>query len=134
MSKAVTAKGLNLPISTKDTIEISNAIRGKPVARAKAILNDVISEKVPIKYRRFTNGVGHKPGIGSGRCPVNASKSILKILNSAEANAQVAGLDVKMLIIQAIIPNRASRGYHFGRHRGMQTKSTNVEIVLGEKQ
>lgn len=134
MTTEVKAKGLNLPISTKDSIEISNALRGKPVARATAILEDVISQKVPIKYRRFTNGVGHKPGIGSGRCPVNASKSIIKILKSAQANAQVAGLDEKSLIVKAIIPNRASRSYHFGRHRGMQTKSTNIEIVLGEKQ
>jgi len=128
------AKGLGLSISTKDTIEISNKIRGQSTAKAKALLTRVIAKDEPIRYTRFTNGLGHRRGDGAtGRWPVSACKALLKIVHTAEANAQVKGLDVSKLYISSIVPNRGSRSPHHGRKRGIQNKSTHITITVEEK-
>jgi len=128
------AKGLGLSISTKDSIEICNKIRGRTTVSAKALLERVIAMEEPIRYTRFTNGLGHRKGDGgTGRWPLGACKALLKIVKTAEANAQVKGLDVGKLFIASIIPNRGSRSPHHGRKRGIQNKSTHIEITVEEK-
>ncbi|MCX6707825.1 MAG: hypothetical protein NT001_06870 [Candidatus Woesearchaeota archaeon] len=65
MSRAV---GRDLNISTKQSIEICNFLRGMNIPMAKTILNDVMELKAAVPFRRFTNGVGHRKGdMASGR-------------------------------------------------------------------
>ena len=66
-SKAV---GVALPISFKQSIMICQAIRGLRVSKAKKILEETINFERPIKFTRFTNGLGHKPGILPDELPI----------------------------------------------------------------
>jgi large subunit ribosomal protein L22 len=129
MSRAV---GNSLGISTKQSIEICNAIRCKSIVRAKTILEEAISEKKAIPFRRFNKDMGHKKKIGPGRYPVKACTEILNLIKSAESNAQFKGLNTSNMIIKHICAHQASRPYHHGRQRGVKMKRTHVEIVLEE--
>ncbi len=125
------AVGVGLPISKKSSLEISNFIKGKSVKRAKKILEDVIEMKIAIPCKKIRS-VGHRKGIGPGNYPIKAATFILKIVKSAESNANTKGLNVDNLIIKTIIPNQGSRSYHYGRRRGLKTKSTHIEIIVEE--
>jgi large subunit ribosomal protein L22 len=129
MARAV---GVALQISTKATIEICNAIRNKKVSRAKTILKNTISMKNPIKYTRFTEGAGHKPGMASGKYPVNASKEILELIEQVEANAQFKGLNTSDLIITHISAQKGGNSWRAGRHRRRKHKRTHLEIIVKE--
>ncbi len=77
----------------------------------------------------------HRKGkIAAGRYPQNASKKVLQLLNSVEANAQDKGLNIETLFIESIIPNKASRPWHQGRQRRTKMKRTHLEINVTEKQ
>ncbi len=128
------AVGVSLPVSTKHSIEICNYLRGKSVERAKKILEGVIKVKEAIPVKRFTESVGHRRGkMSSGRYPVKASSEILKIIKSAEANAQFKGLSVADLVVRHIASQRAAGVMRSGRHRGRQGKRTTVEVIVEEK-
>jgi large subunit ribosomal protein L22 len=127
--------GRNMSISTKQTIEIVNFIRGRNLAKAKEILEKVMQKKIAVPYKRFNMDTGHRKGkIGPGRYPIKASKEILMLLNSLEANAQNKGLDVDALYLKTIIPNQGGTSWHYGRHRRRQAKRTHLEIVAEEKE
>lgn len=126
--------GSSLPISTKHSIEICNFIRNTNLSKAKNILKDIIEEKKPLPFKRYTGGIGHKKGkIGSGRYPKKASLEIIKILNAVEANAQFKGLNTANLFIKHICANKASRPWHYGRQRRRKMKRTHIEVVVEEK-
>jgi len=129
MSKAC---GLSLGISTKQGVEICNAVRKKPLPRAKKILADAIEGKKAIPFKRFNSDVGHKTKIGPGRYAIKASTEILNIIKSAESNAQIKGLNTNNMIIRHICCHKASTPWHFGRQRGIKMKRTHVEVVLEE--
>ncbi len=127
--------GRNLQVSTKQVIEIANYIRGRNLVKTKELLEKVTKKQMAIPYRRFNMDTGHrKGGIGPGRYPVKASKEILMLLNSLEANAQNKGLDVDALYIKTIIPNKGNTIWHYGRHRRRQAKTTHIEIIAEEKE
>lgn len=128
-----TAYGRALPISTKHSIEICNFIRGKPLAKAKMLLENVIAKKTAVPFRRFSRSVGHKKKIGAGRYPEKACREILKLLNAAEANAQFKGLGVGSLVISELIANKASRPWHYGRQRRRKAKRTHIRVVVKEE-
>jgi large subunit ribosomal protein L22 len=125
------AFGDGLPISTKVSVEICRQVRNKRLQRAKDILQDAIDMKKPIPFKKM-HGCGHRPGIGPGRYPIKACTEILKLLNSAEANAQFKGLSVKNLVITKIVPNEPEQQWHYGRLRRRKHKRTTIEIVLTE--
>ena len=129
---AAKAVGRSLSISTKQSIEICNFIRKKQVQKAKMMLNDVIEKKIAVPFKRFT-AVGHKPGkIASGRYPEKSAKEILKVLESAEKNAQFKGLNTSNLIISHTCAHKASRPWHYGRQRRIKMKRTHIEIIVEE--
>ena len=130
MAKAV---GRSLPISTKQAIEICDFIRHKSVTNAKAILNDVLNEKKAIQFKRFNADMGHKKGIGPGRYPKKTSKEILRLLETAEANAQFKGLNTTNMVIKQLIANKAGKQWHFGRKRRRKMKRTHIEVIVEEK-
>jgi len=125
--------GRDLGISTKQSIEICNRIRNKSVKRAKQILEDAISGERAIAYTRFNGGVGHKPGMAAGRYPIKTATNFLNLIKSAEANAQVKGLNTGNLCLVHVNAQKASSPMHQGRQRGTVMKRTHVEIVLQEK-
>jgi len=127
------ATGRSLPISTKQAIMICQFIRNKNVQKMKTFLEDVIKEKRAVPFTRFTNGLGHKPGMAAGRYPKNASQEILNLLKSAESNAQMKGLNTANLIIGMVKANRASTSWHYGRKRRRQMRRSNVDIILTEQ-
>jgi large subunit ribosomal protein L22 len=126
-------KAINLPISTKVSVEICGYLRNRPLEKAKAILNQVINKKMAIPYKRYNRDVGHKPGIAAGRYPEKAAKHILKVLNAAEAAAENKGLDAKNLIIYDLKANLGTRQQHYGRAIRTQMKRTHIEIGVKEK-
>ena len=64
------AYGKSLPISTKSSINICNAIRGKNVSKVENYLTDVVALKLAVPFTRFNDGVGHRRGnMASGRFP-----------------------------------------------------------------
>lgn len=130
MAKAV---GRDLGISTKHSIEICNFIRGKNLQKAKEILQRVVKKKQAVPFKRFNKNVGHRKAIGPGRYPVKASQNILKLLESAEINAQQRGLNTANLTIRHICSQKASTPMHYGRIRRIRMKRTHVEVVLEEQ-
>ena len=127
------AKAISLPISFKQSVEICNFIRNKGVNDAKKVLNGVMTKKSIIPFKRFNSDMGHKKKIGPGRYPEKASNHIIKLLESAEANAQFKGLNTSDLMIINISANKASKTWHYGRKRRRKAKRTSIEIVVEER-
>lgn len=130
MARAI---GRELAISTKASVEICNYIRKRNLQEAKELLKLAKELKKPIPVRRFTEGAGHKKGIGSGKYYVKASSLTLKLLESVEANALSKGLNVNNLIIKHICAHKASTPLRYGRLRRRQMKRTHIEVVVEEK-
>src|SRR3989344_5020976 len=128
------ALGKDLPISFKHSLEVCGFIRGKKLTLAKQHLKEVIDMKRPVPYKRFNQDLGHKNGMMSGRYPVKTTECILKLVESAEKNAQFKGMSVDKLAIVHIAAHKASRPGHGGRHRGRSMKRAHVEVILQERQ
>ena len=132
------AAGRDLRVSYKDAVELLAVIRGKKLEEAKRILEDVIEMRRPIPYRRFYGKVGHRRGMGPGRYPVKAAKAVLKVLESAEANAEYKGLDTSRLWVIHAAAHKGPkiRGYMpraFGRATAWFEQLVHVEIGLEER-
>ena len=125
------AVGLALDISTKQSVMICDMLRKKPLPKAKILLEQVIKKKHAVPFIRFKRDVGHKPGIAAGRYPIKACSQILKLLKSAEANAQFKGLSTANLVIRHIIAQKGAKAMRYGR-RHRRAKRTHIEIVLEE--
>lgn len=94
------AYGRDLPCSPKSGRNVARAIKGMPVARAKTFLAEVVAVKTPVPFKVRVRKIHHrKGGMGSGRYPVQTAKCMLKVLESAEANAEYKGLDRERLVI-----------------------------------
>ncbi len=132
---AAKAVGRDLSISTKHSVEVCRAIRGKNLQKAKEFLKKVIEKKVAIPYRRYDWDLGHKKGkIGQGRYPVKTCKEILKLLESVETNAQFKGLNTATLEIAHICAHKAARPWHFGRRIREKMKRSHVEVIVKESE
>lgn len=128
------AVGRDLPISTKQAIEICDTIRGMNLVKAKTLLENVIKEKAAIAYKKFCGGVGHRTQVaGAGRYPKKASTELLSLLKSVEANAQNKGLTVASLEIVHINAQKSANQWHYGRQRRVSMKRTHVELIVEEK-
>lgn len=126
--------GKSLPISTKISVEICDAIRGKELAKAKNFLSEIAEMKRPLALRKYNRERPHKRGnVAAGRYPLKASTEFLKLLGSAEANAANKGLDTNNLFINFAKADRAERRWRQGRKGRMVMKSTHVRIILEER-
>ncbi|KYC49975.1 MAG: 50S ribosomal protein L22P [Candidatus Methanofastidiosum methylothiophilum] len=140
-TKTAKVYGKNINISPKHSREICNTIKGMKIERAKELLEATVKIEKPIPFKRHYKKVGHKKGLSkwfAGRYPVKASKSILKLLNEVEANAEYKGLNSSRLkIIHAsaykgrVIPGFMPRA--FGRASPYNHELTNVEIIVEER-
>jgi large subunit ribosomal protein L22 len=138
--KTARAMAKSLKVSPKHCVEISNAIRGMEVTKAKEYLQNVIDMKQAVLFKRHNKKVGHRKGAQgwpSGRYPVKAAAEILKVLENAESNAEYKGMDTENLIIEHISSHRGMviRGAiprAFGRVTPFNTPTTHVQVVLVE--
>ena len=138
-SKHVRAAIREKSISHKHAREISVAMKGLSIEKARDYLLDVISLKRSIPFRRFKNQVGHKsdPGTMSGRYPEKAATEILKLLDNLESNAEYKGMDMDRLkIINATVhKGRLLKRFiprAMGRSSANNDTLTHVEIVAQE--
>ena len=135
------AKANELNMSPKHSIEIATFIRHQRLNDAIAYLNDVISLKKAIPFRRFNRNVAHKRGLpgnwDAGRYPVKASKAYIRVLESVKKNAEYIGLDAENLEIIHVSANRGrAQKSFFPRAMGRATpkvrETVNIEIVVRE--
>lgn len=119
MKEIASASVSNARVSLKHSIVVCKQIKGKKVEKAKMFLQDLINKKINLNGKYYTK----------------ASKRILELIESAEANAKAKNLDVKKLFIRTA---KADKGEKFirpksrWRFRGREAKSTNITIVLGD--
>ena len=132
MEHAAIARVLNIPVSTKHSIELSRELRYKTTAYAKKYLEEVMSLRRAVPFRRFARNVGHKPGMGSGRFPKKAAKEMLYLIKAVEANALVKGLNPGNLKITKLIANRAATPMTGSRHPH-GAKRTHLEVEVRER-
>lgn len=133
--KTARATGRNVRISRKNLVEIGRFIKGMKTEKAKKILEEVISLKRAIPFRRFNTHLAHKKGIGPGRYPVKSSRWMLELIKSVESNSENIGLDVNKLYIKNV---SARKGSDFQRPRradlrGQKAKSTNISLIVEER-
>jgi large subunit ribosomal protein L22 len=128
----VKASVRDLDISPKKAIEICTYIRGRSLIQGKRLLEMAINMEKPVPLKRFTNGPGHKPGIGAGRYYVKACEAVLKVLKSAEANAKSKGYSESELKITHLATQRASTSYHNGRQKRSKIRNIHIEVGLQE--
>jgi ribosomal protein uL22 len=126
------AVGRNLDISPKQGTEICKYVRGRSLNKAKMLLQQAIDEKRAVPFTRFTNGLGHKPGMSAGRYHPKACSQILKIIKSAEANAKNKGYNSSDLKIVHISMQIGTKNWHYGRQRRSIFKNSHIEVVLQE--
>jgi large subunit ribosomal protein L22 len=139
--KIARAIGRELRVSPKSSTEICRAVKKKSVEKAKEFLNEVVEMKRPVPMKRFKKGVAHKRGLEkayAGRYPKKAASQILKVLESAEANAEYKGLDTERLYVKHISTQRGRviRGIiprAFGRASAHNEQTTNIEVILQER-
>ena len=92
--KTVKASGRELRVSHKHSREVCRTIKGMMLTQAKEFLKDVMEKKKAVPFRRYNKKAGHRRGLDkafAGRYPIHASERILKVLTSAEANAENKG-------------------------------------------
>jgi len=111
------------------------------LVKAKEYLREVIAERKPIPYKRYTKKLGHKGGMQKscvGRYPIKTARAVLRVLQATQANAENKGLDVDRLRImhstayQGMKLKRYTPRAH-GRASPKYEILTHVEIVLEEK-
>ncbi len=123
------AKALNLSISTKHSVEISNFLRYKKTDFAKELMEEVIEMKRAVPFTRYDQDLGHKAGMMGGRFPQKAAREFLRLIKTAEANAQVKGFDTTNLKIVKLVANKAAIPMTGSRLR-YATKRTHLEIEV----
>lgn len=123
--KIAFANGENIPISTKQSIEICRFIKGKRIGDAIRDLESVIRLKKAIPMR---GEYPHRKGkIGSGKFPTKAAKNFIILLKTLVGNS--SGMNDP--IISEAISNFGSRP--LGRFGRVKKKRTNIKIVAKEK-
>jgi len=135
--KTSRALGKDIKISPKKAEEVCRNIRGMDVEKAKAFLRQVIVQKKPVKYTHYKHYLSHKTGVGPGRYPVNAAKEILRILESAQHNAEYKGLDSENMRIHTLAIHRAppAKGMMhraMGRSTQWNALKAHIEVILEE--
>jgi len=137
--KTARAIGKEKPVSPKDSREICRMVRGKSVAVAIRMLEEVIDLKRPVPFGRYNTGVAHKIGVGPGRFPKKSAMAILEVIQSAKHNAEYKGLDSENMKVKVItanlgrtIPGPMPRAY--GRSTPWNQQTVNIEVILEEAQ
>lgn len=131
-SHEAVAKATSLPVSTKMSVEICRSIRGKPLNKVIAHMEDVIDFKRPVEVVKFNWDLGHKPGYGPARYPINTAKAFLSLLKLLKANAENKGLNSDKLIVSFAKADFGPHRWHYGRQRRTRMKDTHIEVRVKE--
>lgn len=139
--KTAKASGRENRVSHKHAREVCKTIKGMPLANAKQYLRDVVAKKKAVPFTRYNKKAGHRHGLikaAAGRYPIKAAGQILKIIQSAEANAENKGLDVERLRVLHAAAYGGTKVKRFtprahGRASPKFETLTHIEIVLEEK-
>jgi large subunit ribosomal protein L22 len=138
-AKTARAYGRDMPCSPKSGRNIALHIQGMPVKRAKDVLEKAISLTQPIPFRVRVRKIHHRrgQGFGPGKFAVQTAKCMLKVLESAEANAEYKGLDKERLVIQhasayqgQVIQAYTPRAQ--GRATPHYNRMCNFEVILAQ--
>lgn len=80
-SRHVRAALRDKSISHKHSREIALAVKGKSIEKAREFLENVMTKKIAVPYRRYNNEVAHRSniqdGFSSGRFPRKATGEFL---------------------------------------------------------
>ncbi len=128
----VKAVGRNLAVSPKQGTEICKYVRGRPLGQAKMLLEQSINMVRAVPFTRFTNGLGHKPGMSAGRFHPKACQLILNVIKSAEANAKNKGYNSSDMKVVHIAMQIGPKNNHAGRQKRSIFKNSHIEVVLQE--
>ena len=131
------AIGKELQISPKFSREICRMLRGKNVAVAITMLEEIEALKRPVPIGRHNFGVAHKKGIGPGRFPKKAAKAIRQVIEHARSNAEYKGLDADNMRLKVVAAHlgRTIAGFMpraYGRSTQWNQQTVNIEIILEE--
>ena len=140
------AKANELGCSPKHAVEIAHLVRNMMADDAVEYLEQVIDLKRAVPFHRYNRNVSHQKslngktfGTAAGRYPVKAAAEYVRLIRSAQKNAEYAGLaPEKMVIIHtAANKGRCMKGIFpraMGRATPKHRDSVNVEIILREVQ
>ena len=131
------ALGIEYSVSPKHCREVCKELIGMKVEDAKKYLKDVAELKTPVPFTRFKMYLNPKPKIGPGRYPRNAALGILKVIESAQSNAEYKGLDADNMRVKVATANRGRIEKSMmpraqGRSTPWNEQTTNIEIILEE--
>jgi len=112
----VKASGIGLQISTKNSVIVCKKLNKMKLDKAKIFLQNLIDKKANINKKHYTK----------------TAKEILKIIESAEKNAQDKGLE--NLMIKTITAETGPNRIRTKRRRsfGSRLKNTHIKLVLKE--
>ena len=120
-------------ISHKHSREIALAIKGKSIEKAREFLEDVLSKKIAVPYRRYHNEVAHRSniqdGFCSGRYPNKATSEFLKLLDNLESNAEYKGMDLDRLRIISAVVHKGTKLERF-TPRAMGRSSPKIDTLV----
>jgi len=131
------ALGVEISVSPKHCREVCKMLVGKKVDDAKKYLQGVIELKTPVPYTRFKMFLNPKPKVGPGRYPKNAAKAILRVIESAQSNAEYKGLEADNMRVKVAAAHRGRIEKSYmpraqGRSTPWNEQTTNIEIILEE--
>ena len=132
-TKHVRASIREKDISHKHAREIAVAIKGRSIEKARELLENVMSRKEAIPYRRYNNEVAHRSnirdGFFAGRFPKKAASEFLRILDNLESNAEYKGMDLDRLRIVSVAVHKGTKLKRF-QPRAMGRSSPKFDILV----
>merc|ERR1711991_41897 len=142
--KAAKARGYNLRVHFKKTLETANVLRGMKLKRAQKFLENVKLQKEGVPFRNHNDGSGRHAQAKqwkTSQCgwPRKSAQFLADLLENAAANAERKQLDLDALQITHIQVNQAPklrrRTYRaHGRIGPYQTSPCHVELILEEQE
>lgn len=141
-SKSVMCKGTDLRVSYKNTYETATAIKGMYLLDARQYLLDVIAKKRCVPFRRYNGGVGRTAKanefkLTQGRFPEKSCRFLLDLLQNAESNCDMKGLDVdRLMLVSAVVThapfNRRRTFRAHGRITPFKSQPCNIQLIFKE--
>jgi large subunit ribosomal protein L22 len=134
----VKAMGRDMNVSFKDMIMVAEALRGKSLPKAQAMLEGAVALKSTIPFPRFNKGIGHRKGatVKCAKYPKKAAGYALEIVKNLQANAEFKGLDtekVRIIHSQAQLGVCRPRRKPRGRWTMWETEYCHLQLVGREK-
>ena len=140
-TKHVRASIREKDISHKHAREIAASIKGLSIEEAREFLENVVSRKEAVPYRRYNNEVAHRSnirdGFFAGRFPKKAASEFLKLMDNLESNAEYKGMDLDRLRIVSAAVHKGTKLERFqpramGRSSPKFDTLVHVELIAQE--